>query len=167
MNIETIVSWIITFVSAIAAGVSVRDAKKSHNYVNNMKNLNDSYRLHDCLSFIDLALTCADDALEVINPIEAKIGGNYEEKVRHKIKNLNAAIIAVKGAIPSEYSENVEIQDSVHNTTLQQLDGILCGTIRSFKKRGAIVSQIKAPLLTSKNDVSEIISNLGSKISQK
>ena len=87
MDILTIVSWIITFVSAIAAWVSVRDAMRSYNYANNMMNLNNTCRLRDCHSFIDLALSCADDALEVINPIEAKIADNYEEKVRNKIKN--------------------------------------------------------------------------------
>lgn len=164
---ETIVSWIITFVSFIAACISVWDAWKSHKYANNMKNLSNTCRLRDCLSFIDLALVCADDALEVINPIEAKTGGNYEEKVRNKIKTLNTAIVAVKGAIPPEYSQDVEIQDNVHNITLHQLDDILCGKIKSFTKRGSVVSQIKETLLKSKTDVNGIISNLDSEIAQK
>lgn len=167
MNILTIVSWIITFVSAIAAYVSVRDAWKSHKYVNNMRNLNNTCRLRDSHSFIDIALACADDALEVINPIEAATGGNYEEKVRNKIKILNETITAVKGSIPPEYSQDVEIQDAVHNITLHQLDDILCGKIKSFKKRGSIVSQIKETLLTSKTNVDVIISNLEVEITKK
>lgn len=157
MDAVTIVSWVITAISAFAAYVSVQDARKSHNYVKKVQAVFNRDKLRDSLNFIDQAMDRCDDLLVAINPETCKQAENPGRVIAGKAKRVNKAIEDLRGSIPSEYKEKVEVEDSVYKTILAKLDSIVSGQLKGLKNRTDIVSEVKNMLQETRSNVDKLI----------